>query len=496
MITARKRLAVARFWFEGNAFSPLQTTLASFREREWTSGRAALGAARGTESELAAVAEFADAHPKWEVTVLRCCSANPGGPIDDDAYAAIRDEILAGLTGQRWDAVYLSLHGAAIARGEAAPDLALVRAAAAAARCPVGASFDLHANLDPAIATHLAAASSYRTYPHVDMKATAARVLDQLVRAVAGETRPRVVVHPLRLLLPSFNMRTSAGPMADAEAAARKLERGSVLDVAVFGGFPYADTPSTGASVLAVADGDAAIAAEAAAAIATMLRARADEFTPRLVAAEEGIRLALSAPPGLVAVTDPADNPLSGGAADTPGLLRALLAVRPGAPTVFAYFADEAVVAQARAAGEGAKLAVVLGGKRSAAFGSGVAASARVARLCRARFVNEGPMERGLAVDLGNSAVLDVDGVQVIVTSRVGAANDPAFFAAHGVDLAATRLLCAKAKNHFRAAFEPLCARIFDVDCPGPASADLRSLPFRNVQVLPSPGASRERGQG
>jgi microcystin degradation protein MlrC len=84
-----KHLAVARFWFEGNAFSPLATTLASFHEREWTKGRAALDAARGTESELAAVVEFADAHPEWEVTVLRCCSANPGGPIDDDAFAAI-----------------------------------------------------------------------------------------------------------------------------------------------------------------------------------------------------------------------------------------------------------------------------------------------------------------------------------------------------------------------------------------------------------------------
>ena len=181
------RLAVARFWFEGNAFSPVPTTLASFREREWSSGRAALEAARGTESELAAVAQFADAHPEWEVTVLRCCSANPGGPIDDDAFAAIRDEIAEGarraalgrglpVAARRGD--HAQRAGRRISRWcEPSPPCT---------RCPIGASFDLHANLDPAIGAYLSAASGYRTYPHVDMKATAARVLDQLLRVVVG----------------------------------------------------------------------------------------------------------------------------------------------------------------------------------------------------------------------------------------------------------------------------------------------------------------------
>jgi hypothetical protein len=50
------------------------------------------------------------------------------------------------------------------------------------------------------------------------------------------------------------------------------------------------------------------------------MAARAAEFEPRLVGPREGIRQALAAAGGLVAVTDPADNPLSGGGADTPGL--------------------------------------------------------------------------------------------------------------------------------------------------------------------------------
>jgi hypothetical protein len=94
-----------------------------------------------------------------------------------------------------------------------------------------------------------------------------------------------------------------------------------------------------------------------------------------------------------------------------------------------------------------------------------------VLRLVDGTFVNRGPMQHGQAVHAGPGAVLDLDGLSVIVTSAVVPANDPAFFEHHGIRLHETRLLCVKAKNHFHAAFAPLCADIIEVDCPGPAMA-------------------------
>ena len=46
-----------------------------------------------------------------------------------------------------------------------------------------------------------------------------------------------------------------------------------------------------------------------------------------------------------------------------------------------------------------------------------------------------------------------------------------------------------KAKNHFRAAFAPRLGAIVDADCPGPAAADLSTLPFRRA-----PGTGRPAG--
>jgi microcystin degradation protein MlrC len=403
--------------------------------------------------------------------------------------------VLDGLSRARPDGVYLSLHGAAITTGRDTPELDALRAIRARIgdAVPITASFDLHANLDPAIAPLLDFATGYRTYPHVDMRETAARALAALAARLDGAPRAVGAIVPLGRMLPSFNMRTDDEPMRSLQALARDVERAGrdgVADVSLFGGFPYADTPATGASAMAWGT-DEDGARRAARRLADAMAARADAFEPRLLSPREGLVRALAAPAGLVAVTDPADNPLSGGGADTPALFATLLSMRrePGGPVqalapgtlAFAYFADEALVARAREAGVGATIDASLGARHGNAFGAAVPARARVLRFTDGRFVNTGPMERGAPVDVGPSVVLDVDGIATVVTSAAGPANDPGFFALHGIDLASTRLLVVKAKNHFRAAFLPLCAAIVDVDCPGPAAADLSTLPFRHA---------------
>jgi len=493
--STKKRLAVARFWYEGNAFCPVPCTMADFERREWRKGGGALAAAAGTATELGEVAEFARAHPDWEVVALRCASALPGGPIEDAVHRAYTEDVLADLAAGEagWDAVYLSLHGAAITDRRQSPDLDLVRALRALLPgVPLGASFDLHANLAPALGGLLDCASGYKTYPHVDMREAARRVLDMLLRMQAGELSPRVLVAKPDLLLSSFNMRTDAGPMRELQDLAATLVDDGVAEVSVFGGFPYADTFDTGASVLVVSDtvrdAGGARANAAAEAMMAAMRRLAPAFAVSLPTPQEGLALAVGAARsggGLVAVTDPGDNPLSGGVCDTPELFRALLAAQIDLPCVFASFADPDAVRRAHEAGQGGHCELALGGRVSGDFGPPVRAAFRVERYTDGEFSNIGPMETGVHTSCGRTALLslrDRPNVLVIVTERVAPANDPGFFALHGIDLDQVRLLCVKAKNHFRAAFLPLCAAIIDVDASGPAALNLRLLPFRHAR--------------
>src|SRR2546429_5462916 len=100
------------------------------------------------------------------------------------------------------------------------------------------------------------------------MYETAWKALDVLSRELRGEIKPVVAIAKAGAILPSFNMRTAEGPMAEIEALAANHATGTILDATPFGGFVYGDTPCAGASVAVTADGDRARAQGLAAGLA------------------------------------------------------------------------------------------------------------------------------------------------------------------------------------------------------------------------------------
>ena len=490
-----RRLAIARLWHEANAFSPVPTGLESFRRREWEAGPAARAAYRGTATEMGGTVAFLDARPDWQGVFLRCTSAPPGGLVEQAALDAIHDEIVEGLAREAkeapFDAVYVSLHGAVAGTRDLGPDrtlLARIRAVLGP-HVPLAVSFDLHACLDPRSAESADIVVGYKTYPHVDMVETAEKALGLVERMVQGE-RFRSLILPVPMLPPSHSMRTDGEPMGGLVrlAAEREAEAG-LADVTVFGGFAYADTPWTSASVAVChrdeGEGEAERARAVAEGMAAELLRCHGAFLPDLPGAAEGlvraVRLVEGGTRWPVAVLENSDNPLSGGAGDTPGLFRALVEAAAPWPALFASFCDPDLVARAHELGGGARLEAALGGRLDTAFGPPVPFSGEIVRLTDGRFVNTGPMERGRQEAIGRTVLLRAGTVQVVVAETAQSVNDPAWAALHGIDLGQIALFCTKAKNHFRAAFGGVCGAIIDVDTPGPAPADLTSLPYRHV---------------
>lgn len=476
------QIAIARLWFEGNSFTPVPTSKAAFASREWGSGAAHLARYAGTGTEIGALHAFLAARPGWQATILPCIAAQPGGPMADDAMRAWRAEVEAALKARRFDGVYLSLHGACVTESDPEADfttIARIRGIIGP-DVPMTASFDFHANMAAEIADLLDGASAYRTYPHIDMAEAATRALLQLERRLSGAPRAFGAIAKRPMVLHSFHMRHEAGPMAEVWAEAAAAEAAPVLDASIFGGFAWGDSPHAGPAAMVYAE-DPAAARGLAERLADAIAARRARFAVALPDPETALDQALAAPHGLVALLDPADNPLSGGIADTPELLRTLVAARLDVPAVFAFLHDPASVAAAREAGIGATLTRHLGATVTEAFGRPVILDVAVERLTDGRFVNEGPMERGAPVDLGATCVLRAGHLRIICTERKESAVDPAFFALHGIDLGATRLLANKGKNHFRAAFRDRCVAIVECDAPGPAALDLAALPFRHV---------------
>ena len=463
-----QRIAVCRLWHEGNSFTPVPTTLAEFRNREWYEGDAVPAFYRGTRTEIGAAVDFFEGS-SYEPVWLRCAAAPPGGPVTQADLDRICREIVDGVRKAGADAAYLSLHGALLGTESVAADLALLTDVRGAMRGKrIAVSFDLHANLDPSIANLVNVLVGYKTHPHVDMYETGMKALQLLVHS----KNPCVSIAKVGAVLPSFNMRTADGPMAEIEALAAQAK---ALDATPFGGFAYADTPCAGASAAVTTEGDGAqVLAENLAREMYRRRARFAIHLPSPASALTELRLGDKP----VAIVEPSDNPLSGGVGDTTGLLRALLNHGVHQPTVFAFFWDPDLAARCRA---GERVQVNLGARLSDVWGPPVALQGEVERVTEGRFRNAGPMEKGLEVNLGRTAVLRTGELRIIVTSSCQAPNDVEYFRLHGIEIQQMKLVCAKAKNHFRAAFTPLVERIIDVDTVGPAMADLSRLPWRHV---------------
>ena len=479
-------IAVARFAHEGNSFSPIPTPIECFQRGEWAIGDDVPTRYRGTNTEIGGAIDWLARHDEWRPTFLRCAGAPSSGVLAPGVFDAILGEILAGLARRRWDAVYLSLHGSLNAAEHPHADgelLARVRAAIGP-DVPLGASFDLHANVTQAEADRLDVGVGYKCHPHTDMAATATKTLDLLARRVRGEIRPVAAIARTGAILPSLFARTTDGPMAEIKALAAEIEtRDGLLDLTPYAGYAYGDSEAAGAAVWATADGDRARAARAAVELAAAIDARRDRLFRPIPDAATGIARALAASAGPIAVIDSADHTGAGGIGDTPGLLAALVAAKPTKPCAFAFFHDPDLLARARAAGLGGRLRVRCGGRLTKLFGPPVELDVTVGHLSDGKFVNAGPVYHGLAVDLGGCARLDVVGspVSVMVTGVCQDTTDPNFFVAGGIDLARLAVLAVKAKNQFRASFGAVFREMIDIDSPGPAAYDFSGFPFRRA---------------
>jgi microcystin degradation protein MlrC len=182
-----------------------------------------------------------------------------------------------------------------------------------------------------------------------------------------------------------------------------------------------------------------------------------------------------------IVLADTQDNPGCGATADTTGVLEALTALRAEG-AVLGYLCDPEAAKAAHAAGEGAEIALALGGRSGPAGVKPFEATFRVARLGDGKMRTTGPVSGGREVDLGPCALLSVGGVSVAVTSKRMQALDQAPFRHLGVEPREQKILVLKSTCHFRAEFEPIAEKIIVVVAPGGYLADPARYPYRRLR--------------
>lgn len=478
------RVAIAELSHETNVFSSVPTGLAAFERSGIHRGAAVVEALRGTATTIAG---FLDAAERAGLTALPILAvwATPSGMVTREAFEALVGELVAGLERMApLDGVLLSLHGAMVAEHALDADGELLRRVRAAVGpdIPVVAVLDLHANISAAMAELADMLIGYDTYPHVDQRERGLEAGELLVRLIRREIRPAKALVKPPMLPTSQNMTIDRDPMRTLIARAHELEAmPRVLNVTVAGGFPPADVPEAGLSVLVTTDGDPSLAQALAEELGQLAWELREGFLGGVSSWEEASRAIREIRSGPLVLVDIADNPWTGGPGDSAELLRFLLAhgVRDAA---LALIRDPEAVAACLAAGVGRTVRLELGGKTDRLHGPPLPVQGYVRLLSDGRYVNRGPMHAGVTVDLGRSVVLVCDGVEVLVTERAESPIDLNVFRSHGIEPSERRVIALKGKGHFRAAFEPIAERVVLVEGPGITGSDLTRLPFRHIR--------------
>jgi microcystin degradation protein MlrC len=479
------RIVAARMNHETNTFSPVPTPLSAFGPDGPTFGSAALDSARGTRTGLGAFVD-ACAQRGADVEVAVNATANPSGPVDDDAYerfaAAIVDAVRNGC-----DAILLDLHGAMVTRScDDGEGELLRRIRAVAPETPLAVALDLHGNITQQMIDHADVVVGFKTYPHIDMYETGAHAARLLFDYVAGRTKPALAWAQPPLLAHTLRSATGEGAMQRAVERAQRMETEGLLAVTVFAGFPLADIRDAGVSVVAVGhsrDG----AQNAADELARQIWSERAGFVYQSLPLADSVACAggLRSNAGPVLLLDHGDNVMSGGTCDTTTVLDECL--RQGMRGIgVGPLCDAETVARAIAAGVGTSIDVALGNKSPLSPGIEMRAPlrmrARVRAIADGRFRIAGPVYTGETWAMGRTVVLESDAFTAVVSERPMEPLDLGVFESAGVDPRRFDFLILKSRMYCRPSFVPISSALVECDSGGVTSSNYALFQFGKVR--------------
>lgn len=284
-------------------------------------------------------------------------------------------------------------------------------------------------------------------------------------------------------MLPALQAQfTGRYPMQKLIEAAHKMEAmPEVETITVAAGFPWSDIPEAGMSFIVTTHNNQALADRLAQSLHDMAWHLRRDFLVRPTPIREALQYVETATATPIVLADIGDNPGGGAPEDGTYVLQAILAAELSGG-VLAMIWDPDAVAQAVAAGEGQWVEVNLGGHTDNMHGAPLRLRARVRSLSDGTFINEGPMGTGAESDMGATAVLEIGGNDVIVTSKRLQPVDLQVYRSLGIDLASKRFIVVKSSVHYRAAHEPIAAEVIELDTPGLTSPRLAGFGFKRIR--------------
>ncbi|MFC4172550.1 M81 family metallopeptidase [Microvirga sp. GCM10011540] len=448
---------------------------------------------RGDGSTTDGFLEVAEAHG-WEVVPICEYVALPSGTVNHAVFEAFWGEIETGLrhalASGGLDGIWLGLHGAMVTTTCEDPEgemLARLRSTPGAEHLPVFGVFDLHATFTTKMAQHANCLVAYRENPHADARESAIRSAHLLARALNEKTLPRMLARNAPIMWPPPGTGTADRPMRDLETLARQIEAENpdIWVANVVAGYSFSDVPDAGVAFSVATTGDEAAAKHALDRLEALAVSLRDLGIPQEWDLDQALADIGSRDGGPWIIVEPADNIGGGAPGDDTAVLRGFL--RHGLRNCAVAIADAAAVQSLADAKPGEKRRLSIGGKGSRLGADPLEVEAEFIRRSDGRFTLEDhhshlAASRGIHFSMGPSAVVRVDDVIVLLTSRKTPPFDLAQFRSQGIVPEDLFAIGVKAAVAHRKAYDPIMAGSYTVSTPGPCTSAITALDYRRLR--------------
>ena len=390
-----------------------------------------------------------------------------------------------------FDGAILTLHGAMVVEGYPHGDAEVTRRVreAMGEDFPIIVTHDFHANVSEEIVRYSDVLITYKDTPHLDPKERGIQAATIMAGMISGELKPvQALVKPPMIVNLLFH-NTFAPPFKAVTDESRRLEATNpkILAASVPGGYQWSDVPAMGPSVIVVTDNDPELAQREAQRLSDMLWELRDELKFKVPDVATAVRDAIASEKFPVALMDTGDNIGGGSAGDATFILSELL--RQKAEGWVVVISDAEANTAAFKAGIGGAFDQMVGGKTDKIHGDPVRVRGRVKSLHDGKYVEtEVRHGGGRYKDMGHTSVIEVEGSTrdlpnlLLLTNRPTSPNSLHQLVSNGVYPERQKILVAKGTMAPRAAYEPVAARIIEVNSGGATDVNPKRFTFKNIR--------------
>jgi len=448
-----------------------------------------------TPRELSAFVGAMDATGPWSPVPVTMAASPPGGPVEHAFFETVLVEIEQALDrAAELDGVYVVNHGAMLTTEIADPDGELVRRIRerVGPDVPIIMTLDLHANVSEQMVSNVDCIVGYRTNPHVDQVQRGEEAAFILRQLMAGTYVAHSALVRLPLTPPTVTLLTSEGPYAEAIAyGQRRLAElgGGIVNVSVFGGFVFSDSPKTGLSVVVTARDDRLAAESLANEIGDFVWSRHRQFVRELMSVDEAVSKMQAASNGSTSdafiYSDAGDNPGGGGSGTSTELLAAMIKADV-ADALYGCFFEPEFAKACHDSGVGSTVSMTFNAAAAPGTGKALKVEGRVVAVGDGDIVGRRGIFRNRKLVLGPVAAISVGAsnqtIVVLISQRVQAA-DPVMFEMLGLEPGRARTVVVKSRGHFRSGFDEWfnASRVMEVDTAGYTSPVLSRFDWKGL---------------